>query len=136
MPTEKTQHFCPCSRKLNWTGKGLITIADFFTNCMKQSPSSEAKSCSVSQEISSILWKLEFPIRFTGAYHNSGYTHVSHFFKIQFNIALLSMPKHTHTHTHTHMQHDYLSPFLERNNAKQKTCKVSQISCKIQLNGI
>ena len=24
MPAEKTQPFCPCSRVLNWTGKGLI----------------------------------------------------------------------------------------------------------------
>ena len=24
MPTEKTQPFCPCSRALNWTGKGLM----------------------------------------------------------------------------------------------------------------
>ena len=24
MPTEKTQPFCPCSRVLNWTGKGLM----------------------------------------------------------------------------------------------------------------
>jgi len=23
MPAEKTQSFCPCSRVLNWTGKGL-----------------------------------------------------------------------------------------------------------------
>jgi len=24
MPAEKMQPFCPCSRVLNWTGKGLI----------------------------------------------------------------------------------------------------------------
>ena len=34
MPTEKTQPFCPCSRAVNWTGKGLIGYAD-DTNIMK-----------------------------------------------------------------------------------------------------
>jgi len=86
----------------------LFTIAKNLTNSTKQSPSSEANSCSVSQEISLILRKLKFPTMFTRAYHNSVYTPGSHFFKIQFNIALLSMSTHTHTHsltdkhTHTH----------------------------------
>jgi len=28
MPAEKTQPFCPCSRVLNWTGKGLTIHID------------------------------------------------------------------------------------------------------------
>jgi hypothetical protein len=80
----------------------LFIIANNLTNSMKQSPSSEINSCSVSQEISLILQKLNFPFNvFTTAYHNSAYTHVSHFFRIQFNIALISMPTHTHTHTYS-----------------------------------
>jgi hypothetical protein len=46
----------------------------YLTNCMKQSPSSEANSCSVSQEISLILWKLEFPIRCTQGLITTQYT--------------------------------------------------------------
>jgi hypothetical protein len=123
----------------------LFTNNKYLTNSMKQSPSSEAKSCSVSQEISLILRNLKFPAMFTRAYHNSVYTPVSYFFKIQFNIALVSVPTHTHTHTHartrahthththththslihsltldkrTHTQHDYFrSPFVKGNNA-------------------
>jgi len=29
MPAEKTQPFCPCSRVLNWTGKGFKTLVKF-----------------------------------------------------------------------------------------------------------
>jgi len=79
----------------------LFTNNKYLTNSMKQSPSSEAKSCSVSQEISLILRKLNFSAMFSRAYHNSVYTPVSYFFRIQFNIALLSVSTHTHTHTHT-----------------------------------
>jgi hypothetical protein len=80
----------------------IIHNCKYLTNSMKQSPSSEANSCSVSQEISLILRKLKFPTTFKRAYHNSDYTPVSHFFKIRFNIALLSTSTHTHTHIYTH----------------------------------
>jgi hypothetical protein len=33
------------------------------------------------------------------------------------------------------MQHDYLSPFLEGNNAKQKACKASQYHAKFSYTG-
>jgi hypothetical protein len=118
----------------------IIHTCKYLTNSMKQSPSSEANSCSVSQEISLILRKLMFPTIFTTAYHNSVCTPVSYFFQIQFNIALLSVSTHTHTHTYTHSlihsladkhththtqtQHDYFrSLFLKENSAKKKLVK-------------
>jgi hypothetical protein len=33
-PPKKTQPSCPCSRDLNWTGKGLISICSFFYTCV------------------------------------------------------------------------------------------------------
>jgi len=50
MPAEKTQPFCPCSRFLNWTGKGLTKIQVQYSLHYSDSES-EGTTCVFGQEV-------------------------------------------------------------------------------------